>query len=69
MNHWLNLNLIIPLTWQALKFIAYYKETVNDSPDETYRVRPVDIYYFMEDDSMMVQEPIVQVCIISIEVN
>ena len=41
--------------------MAYYRETVNDSPYEIFRIRPVEIFYYLEDDSIMVQEPGVQV--------
>ncbi|CAH1773631.1 unnamed protein product [Owenia fusiformis] len=45
---------------KVLKFNAYYKQTVHESPDEHYRVRPVDIYYYLEDDSIAVVEPHVE---------
>ena len=32
------------------------KETVNESPAEHYRVRRFDLYYYLEDDSIMVEE-------------
>ena len=47
------------LIWQALRFNAYFKDTVYESRDEFYRVRPVDLYYFLEDDSIGVYEPLV----------
>jgi len=45
---------------QVLKFLAYFKQTVHESPDEHYRVRPVSIYYYLEDDSIAVVEPHVE---------
>lgn len=45
---------------KVLKFKAYFKETVHESPQEFYRVRPVDIYYYLEDDSISVVEPAVE---------
>ncbi len=45
---------------QVLRFYAYFKETVYESPMEFYRVRPVGIYYFIEDDSIGVFEPAVE---------
>ncbi|XP_059155901.1 EF-hand domain-containing protein 1-like isoform X2 [Physella acuta] len=45
---------------KVLKFNGYFKQTVHESPDEYYRVRPVDIYYYLEDDSIAVIEPHVE---------
>nr|CAH8824972.1 unnamed protein product [Trichobilharzia regenti] len=42
---------------KVLRFYGYFKETVNESPAEHYRVRLVQIFYFLEDDSMSVMEP------------
>ncbi len=36
--------------------MAWYKQTVHESPDEHYRVRFVNIYYYLEDDSISVVE-------------
>ena len=33
---------------KVLKFILYFKETVYESPLEHYRVRIVDLYYYLE---------------------
>ena len=43
-----------------LKFDAYFKQTVHESPNEYYRIRPVIIYYYLEDDSISVIEPHVE---------
>lgn len=43
--------------FQMLKFNAYFKETVHESPNEYYRVRPVEIFYYLEDNSITVMEP------------
>lgn len=43
-----------------LRFYAYFEEGVLFSPDEAYRVRPVVIYYYLEDDSMLIYEPTVE---------
>ncbi|KAF6020172.1 EFHC1 [Bugula neritina] len=43
---------------KVLRFYAYYKQTVHESPQEFYRVRPVVIYYYLEDDSIAVVEPV-----------
>lgn len=45
---------------QVLKFDAYFQEDVPISAEEHYRIRQVAIYYFLEDDSMSVMEPIVE---------
>ena len=45
---------------QVLLFNAYFKQTLNESDKEYYRVRPVKIYYYLEDDSISVVEPIVE---------
>lgn len=43
-----------------LRFNAYFKQTVHESKDEYFRVRPVDIFYYLEDDSIAVIEPHVE---------
>ncbi|XP_041360930.1 EF-hand domain-containing protein 1-like [Gigantopelta aegis] len=45
---------------KVLRYYAYFKQTVHESPNEYYRVRPVDIYYYLEDDSIAVNEPHVE---------
>ncbi|CAG7722699.1 unnamed protein product [Allacma fusca] len=50
----------VALAKKVLRFLAYYKENVNDSSQEIYRVRPVEIFYYLEDDSIMVEEPKVE---------
>ncbi|XP_069370828.1 EF-hand domain-containing protein 1-like isoform X2 [Paralichthys olivaceus] len=50
----------VTLDKKVLRFYAYFKEDVQFSPDEVYRVRPVIIYYYLEDDSMYIYEPIVE---------
>ena len=45
-----------------LRFNAYFKQTVHESQNEYFRVRPVDIYYYLEDDSIAVIEPHVENC-------
>ncbi|NXQ86574.1 EFHC1 protein, partial [Nyctibius grandis] len=45
---------------KVLKFDAYFQEEVPLSAVERYRVRQVTIYYYLEDDSMSVTEPVVQ---------
>lgn len=43
-----------------LKFDAYFQEDVPMSTEEHYRIRQVKIYYYLEDDSMSVIEPVVE---------
>ncbi|XP_016065312.1 PREDICTED: EF-hand domain-containing protein 1 isoform X1 [Miniopterus natalensis] len=45
---------------KVLKFEAYFQEDVPMSTEEHYRIRQVNIYYYLEDDSMSVIEPIVE---------
>ena len=44
---------------RVLLFEAYFKQTVHESPNEFYCIRPVKIYYYLEDDSIAVVEPVV----------
>ena len=39
-----------------LRFFGYFKQTVYESPEEFYRVRPVTICYFLEDETMQIYE-------------
>ncbi|XP_013383143.1 EF-hand domain-containing protein 1-like [Lingula anatina] len=45
---------------KVLLFRGYFKQTVHESPGEYFRVRPVNIYYYLEDDSISVVEPHVE---------
>uniref|UniRef100_A0A8C6IJN0 EF-hand domain-containing protein 1 n=1 Tax=Mus spicilegus TaxID=10103 RepID=A0A8C6IJN0_MUSSI len=45
---------------KVLKFSAYFQEDVPISMEEHYRIRHVNIYYYLEDDSMSVIEPVVE---------
>ncbi|CAB1459901.1 unnamed protein product [Pleuronectes platessa] len=47
----------VALDKKVLRFYAYFQEDILFSPDEVYRVRPVMIYYYLEDDSMLIYEP------------
>ncbi len=42
---------------KVLRFYAYFQESVNERRDEKYRVRRVNIYFYLEDDSVHVSEP------------
>lgn len=45
---------------QVLRFDAYFKQTVHESPNEHYRIREVRVFYYLEDDSISVVEPMVE---------
>ncbi|XP_051008912.1 EF-hand domain-containing protein 1 [Acomys russatus] len=45
---------------KVLRFSAYFQEDVPLSTEEHYRIRQVNIYYYLEDDSMSVIEPVVE---------
>ncbi|NXX43520.1 EFHC1 protein, partial [Tricholaema leucomelas] len=45
---------------KILRFDAYFQEDVPLSREERYRIRQVVIYYFLEDDSIYVIEPVVK---------
>ncbi|KAI5941172.1 EF-hand domain-containing protein 1 [Manis javanica] len=45
---------------KVLKFNAYFQEDVPMSTEEHYRIRHVNIYYYLEDDSMSIIEPVVE---------
>ncbi|NWR56230.1 EFHC1 protein, partial [Bucorvus abyssinicus] len=49
----------VALDKKILKFDAYFQEDVPLSTEEHYRIRQVAIYYYLEDDSMSVIEPVV----------
>ncbi|XP_041815318.1 EF-hand domain-containing protein 1 [Chelmon rostratus] len=50
----------VALDKKVLRYYAYFEENILDSPEEEYRVRPVVIYYYLEDDSMYITEPMVE---------
>lgn len=45
---------------KCLAFKAFFKQGVPNSPDEHYRVRHVNIVYFLEDDTTQIAEPVTQ---------
>lgn len=47
---------------KILRFEAYFKTGIYNSPDEHCRVRRVFIYYYLEDDTMSIGEPKVPNC-------
>jgi hypothetical protein len=46
----------VKLDKQVLKFTAYFKESVVESSMENWRVRVVDIFFFLEDNTVMISE-------------
>ena len=42
---------------KVCRFYAYFKEGVDESYQENYRIRKCIIYYYLEDDSIHVAEP------------
>lgn len=42
---------------QVLCFDGYFQESVVERREEQYRVRPVKVMFYLEDDSMQVVEP------------
>lgn len=42
---------------KCLTFRGFFKQSVPESPDEHYRVRHVNIIYFLDDDTITVMEP------------
>uniref|UniRef100_A0A3B5BED7 EF-hand domain containing 1 n=1 Tax=Stegastes partitus TaxID=144197 RepID=A0A3B5BED7_9TELE len=49
----------VALDKKVLCYDAYFVEDILYSPEEEYRVRPVVIYYYLEDDTMCIIEPTV----------
>mmetsp|Transcript_11342 Transcript_11342/g.24429 ORF Transcript_11342/g.24429 Transcript_11342/m.24429 type:complete len:637 (-) Transcript_11342:94-2004(-) len=45
---------------QVLHFMGYFQEPVHENPNENARIRYVDIYYYLEDGTMQVNEPKVE---------
>jgi len=48
------------LAVQVLCFHGYFQQRVFGSPNETERVRPMALYYYLEDDSAYIMEPRVE---------
>merc|ERR1711959_112477 len=47
----------VALDRMVLRFFGYYKEAVHESRMENYRVRKVTILYYLEDNTLQVNEP------------
>lgn len=46
---------------KTLKFMGFFRQHVPESRVEHYRIRYVNIFYYLEDDTITVIEPIVKV--------
>lgn len=46
---------------KILKFVGYFRQHVPESHTERYRTRYVNIFYFLEDDTITVIEPNIKV--------
>lgn len=44
---------------KVLRFSGYFKEAVHASSSESWRIRPILLYYYLEDDSIHIAEPTV----------
>ncbi|KAJ3077039.1 EF-hand domain-containing member C2 [Podochytrium sp. JEL0797] len=42
---------------KVLRFYAYFQEAVHEKREEQYRIRRVNIYFYLEDDTIHVSEP------------
>ncbi|KAG7270500.1 hypothetical protein CRUP_032796, partial [Coryphaenoides rupestris] len=50
----------VALDKKVLRFHGYFRQSVLQSPHETARVRPMVLYYYLEDDSACIMEPRVE---------
>ena len=49
-----------PCFLQVLRFYAYFQEAVHEQRQEQYRIRKCTILYYLEDDTVQVNEPRVE---------
>lgn len=42
---------------QVLSFNGYFLEAVHEKNDEQYRIRKVKVFFYLDDDSVQVNEP------------
>jgi hypothetical protein len=45
---------------KVLRYYPFFKESVNESRIENYRIRALTLFYYLEDDSMHISEPKVE---------
>jgi EF-hand domain-containing protein 1 len=41
----------------VLRFFGYFKESVVESRLENFRIRKLALFYYLEDNSLMISEP------------
>jgi len=49
--------LLIFFVVKVLCFQAYFQEAVHEKREEQYRIRRCKVYFYLEDDSIQVNEP------------
>ena len=50
----------VALDKKVLLFNGYFKQTVHESAEEFFRVRYAKIFYYLEDDTISIVEPVVE---------
>ena len=58
--HYLHVIFPSPHFLQVLRFYAYFQESVHEQRQEQYRIRRCIILYYLEDDTVQVNEPRVE---------
>lgn len=46
------------MSLQVLRFFAYFQEAVHEKREEKYRIRGSVILFYLEDDTIQVNEPL-----------
>jgi len=47
----------VKLDKQVLRFYGFFKESVVENPNENFRVRKLEICFYLEDNSISISEP------------
>ena len=50
--------LMLLFSLQVLRFYAYFQEVVHEKREEQYRIRDCVILFYLEDDTIQVNEPV-----------
>ena len=45
---------------RVLAFDGFFEEVVINNNSEAFRIRPVKVYFYLEDDTIQVNEPLVE---------
>ena len=45
---------------RVLSFDGFFEEVVINNNSEAFRIRPVKVYFYLEDDTVQVNEPLVE---------